>query len=92
MNWINSPKTNVKQKKRLNDVMRTFDYTQDNPKLAASHWKVMACILLDMVLIETRSEPVVDLPPSVSAVGMTLDEFQYLSRKAVLTFDTTTTN
>ena len=86
------PENKRKAEKRLNDVMRTFDYTQDNPKLAASHWKVMACILLDMVLIETRSEPVVDLPPSVSAVGMTLDEFQYLSRKAVLTFDTTTTN
>ena len=73
--------------KRLNDIMRTFDYTQENPKLEASHWKVMTCILLDAVLIETRDDPILMTPPSVAAVGMTVDEFEYLSRKAVLTFD-----
>jgi hypothetical protein len=75
--------------KRLNDIMRTFDYTQENPKLTSSYWKAMACILLDMVLIETRAYPIVDIPFSVKAVGMTLVEFEYLSRKAVLTFDPT---
>mmetsp|Transcript_53841 Transcript_53841/g.61253 ORF Transcript_53841/g.61253 Transcript_53841/m.61253 type:complete len:555 (+) Transcript_53841:55-1719(+) len=81
------PENRRRAEKRLNDIMRTFDYSEENPKLTASHWKAMACILLDMVLIETRSQPIVEVTPSVSAVGMTLDEFEYLSRKAVLAFD-----
>jgi len=76
--------------KRLNDIMRTFDYSRENPKLTASHWKAMACILLDAVLVETREadSASIRIPQSVANVGMTKEEFEYLSRKAVLIFET----
>eukprot|EP00531_Pseudo-nitzschia_arenysensis_P018091 CAMPEP_0116126198 /NCGR_PEP_ID=MMETSP0329-20121206/6209_1 /TAXON_ID=697910 /ORGANISM="Pseudo-nitzschia arenysensis, Strain B593" /LENGTH=575 /DNA_ID=CAMNT_0003620275 /DNA_START=78 /DNA_END=1805 /DNA_ORIENTATION=- len=82
-----------KADKRLNDLMRTFDYSRENPKLSSAHWKAMACILLDAVMIESRNHQdkllVVQqqLPPSVAKVGMSSAEFEYLSRKAVLVFD-----
>ena len=75
-----------KAEKRLNDLMRTFDYSRENPKLSASHWKVMACVLLDAVLIETRQSSSA-APPSVAKLGMSQAEFEYLSRKAVLIFE-----
>ena len=74
-----------KAEKRLNDLMRTFDYSRENPKLTAGHWKAMACVLLDAVLIETRGAN--RLPISVAKMGMTKAEFEYLSRKAVLIFE-----
>jgi len=74
--------------KRLNDIMRTFDYSRENPKLSAGHWKAMACVLLDAVLIESREadSALIRIPPSVANVGMSKEEFEYLSRKAVLIF------
>jgi hypothetical protein len=77
-----------KAEKRLNDIMRTFDYSRENPKLTAGHWKAMACILLDVVLIETREadSASIRVPPSVANMGMSKEEFEYLSRKAVLIF------
>eukprot|EP00536_Pseudo-nitzschia_multiseries_P009736 jgi/Psemu1/288645/fgenesh1_pg.281_\ len=81
--------------KRLNDVLRTFDYSRENPKLSARHWRAMACVLLDMVMVEARgvsgtgtgTESSLDVPPSIAGVGMTKIEFEYLSRKAVPTFE-----
>jgi hypothetical protein len=73
--------------KRLTDILRTFDYSRENPRLPVSLWKAMTCILLGMVLVETRSDPSTSqLPPSVAAVGMTLEEFRYLARTTVTTF------
>jgi hypothetical protein len=78
--------------KRLNDIMRTFDYSRENPKLTAGHWKAMACILLDTVLIETREadSALIQVPSFVANIGMSKEEFEYLSRKAVLTFEQAT--
>jgi len=90
MEQLNHPlESRRKAERRLNDIMRTFDYSCENPKLTASHWKAMACILLDAVLIETRAadSAMIQIPPSVVKIGMTKDEFKYLSRKAVLTFE-----
>eukprot|EP00533_Pseudo-nitzschia_delicatissima_P002463 CAMPEP_0116104180 /NCGR_PEP_ID=MMETSP0327-20121206/14307_1 /TAXON_ID=44447 /ORGANISM="Pseudo-nitzschia delicatissima, Strain B596" /LENGTH=513 /DNA_ID=CAMNT_0003596393 /DNA_START=107 /DNA_END=1648 /DNA_ORIENTATION=+ len=73
--------------KRFSDLMRTFDYSRENPKLTAGHWRAMACVLLDACLVETRSGTAKVPPTSVAKMGMTLAEFEYLSRKAVLIFD-----
>jgi hypothetical protein len=70
--------------KRLGDFLRTFTYAHEAPKLQTKLWKAMTCIFLDMVLIETRQPD--KLPPSVQAVGMTLDEYRYLTQSAVPTF------
>ena len=73
--------------KRLMDILRTFDYSRENPRLPVGHWKAMTCILLDMVMIETRESVLNKIPLSVDSVGVTLEEYQYLTRKAVTTFD-----
>jgi hypothetical protein len=80
--------------KRLTDILRTFDYSRENPKLHVSHWKAMTCILLEMVMAngeenscENRSEGKMKVPPSVAVLGMSLEEYQYLSRKTIHTFD-----
>lgn len=90
MEELNHPlESRRKAEKRLNDIMRTFDYSLENPKLTADHWKAMACILLDMVLIETREAEtaLIQIPPSVAKIGMSKEEFEYLSRKALLIFE-----
>jgi hypothetical protein len=75
--------------KRLTDILRTFDYSRENPRLPVGHWKAMTCVLLDMVMIETRESvlTVNKIPLSVESVGITLEEYQYLTRKTVTTFD-----
>jgi len=90
MEELNHPlESRRKAEKRLNDIMRTFDYSRENPKLSAAQWKGMACVLLDAVLIETREadSSLILVPPSVAKIGMSKEEFEYLSRKAVLIFE-----
>jgi len=89
MEELNHPlESRRKAVKRLTDIMRTFDYSRENPKLSAGHWRAMACVLLDVVLIETREadSALLRVPPSVAKIGMSKEEFEYLSRKAVLIF------
>ena len=71
---------------RLGDFLRTFDYSREAPKLGVKMWKAITCILLDMVMVETREAAVETVPPAVSAVEMSLDEYRYLTRSAVQTF------
>ena len=75
---------------RIGDFLRTFDYSREAPKnLGVKMWKAITCILLDMVLVETREASVERVPPSVVTVGMTKDEYRYLTRSAVQTFQST---
>ena len=71
---------------RIADWLRTFDYSSEAPKLPVKMWKAISCMLLDMVLVESRKTVVEKLPPSVAAVGMSLDEYKYLTRSAVQAF------
>lgn len=80
------PDLQRKAESRIADWLRTFDYSVEAPKLPVNMWKAISCILLDMVLIENRTVAVEKLPPSVTAVGMTLDEYKYLTRSAVQAF------
>jgi hypothetical protein len=88
MNELHHPNDVLRSaERRLGDLLRTFDYTEEAPKLGVKLWKAMTCIFLDMVLIETReADPVTTVPPSVQAVGMTLDEYRYFTRSALQTF------
>ncbi|KAL3935419.1 MAG: hypothetical protein SGBAC_009058 [Bacillariaceae sp.] len=70
---------------RIGDWLRTFDYSAEAPKLPVKMWRAISCMLLDMVLVESR-KPVEKLPPSVVAVGISLDEYKYLTRSAVQAF------
>ncbi|CAJ1936597.1 unnamed protein product [Cylindrotheca closterium] len=71
---------------RIADWLRTFDYSSEAPKLPVKMWKAISCMLLDMVLVESRKTVVEKLPPSVAAVGMSLEEYKYLTRSAVQAF------
>jgi hypothetical protein len=71
---------------RIADFLRTFDYSSEAPKLPVKMWKAVTCILLDMVLLETRVKTVMNIPPAVQAVGMSVDEYKYLTRSAIQAF------
>lgn len=101
--------------KRLGNLLRTFNYSQEAPKLDVTMWKAMTCILLDIVVIETKMETKVPttttttttttitnnnnnnnsnnnvvttsvLPSSAVTVGLTISEYQYITRSAIQTF------
>lgn len=71
---------------RLGELLRSFSYVLEAPKLPAKLWKAMTCILLEIVLVENQKVEILTLPRSVAAVGMTMDEYRYLSRTAVKNF------
>ena len=79
---------------RLGELLRTFNYVQDAPKLPVKLWKAMTCILLNIVLaehdikeddsnVETKT---LALPPSIASVDMTTAEYHYLTCSVVKTF------
>jgi hypothetical protein len=73
--------------KRLNDFLRALDYSQPMAKLDTKLWRAMCCILLEIVLYEETEgiDPalITNIPASVKTVGMTKDEYRYLTRSAV---------
>ncbi|KAL3920759.1 MAG: hypothetical protein SGILL_003091 [Bacillariaceae sp.] len=80
------PAERRRAEKRLTDILRTFDYSRENPKLHVSHWKGMTCILLDMVMHDTRLAPTNQVPSSVADLDMSLEEYDYLTKKTIATF------
>eukprot|EP00934_Nitzschia_sp_Nitz4_P006017 Nitzschia sp. Nitz4//scaffold133_size116822//20411//22018//NITZ4_003795-RA/size116822-processed-gene-0.23-mRNA-1//1//CDS//3329535360//6007//frame0 len=72
---------------RLGELLRTFNYSREAPKLPVKLWKAMTCILLEVVMnAGVDSALIVAVPPAAGAVGLSLDEYRYLSRTAVATF------
>jgi len=71
---------------RLGELLRSFNYVLEAPKLPVKLWKTMTCILLELVLVERQKDEMLTIPPSAAAVGMTMDEYRYLSRSAVKNF------
>ena len=72
--------------RRLADLLRCFDYSRPMPNLDMACSKAMACILLDTVLVETQVEDCV--PASCQTLGMTIEEYRYLTRSAIVNFGT----
>ena len=85
---------------RLGYLLRTFNYSREAPKLDAKIWKAMTCIFVDIALVERRQSGTPNdinsncqetvnktaLPAAVLVVGMTNDEYTYLTQKAIQTF------
>ena len=81
--------------RRLADLLRTFDYSRPMAKLDLRLWRAMTCVLLDMVLIVTPAaeEEIpsecqaptyqTTLPIQITEVGMSLEEYRYLTRSAI---------
>ena len=83
--------------RRLADLLRTFDYSRPMAKLDLRLWRAMTCILLDMVLVtpmssidlgakkssDTSKPQGLPLPAQVAAVGMSLEEYRYLTNSAI---------
>ena len=80
----------------VGNLLRTFDYGRPSPKLDVAHAKAMATILLQTVVYDPRGnladdklDPAVgaksmpSVPPSCQALGVTADEFRYLTVSAV---------
>ena len=71
---------------RLGELIRSFNYVLEAPKLPVKLWKAMTCILLEIVLVEAHKGEMLTIPTSAAVVGMTLEEYRYLSRSAVKNF------
>ena len=71
---------------RLNNFLRTLNYSNAMAKFDSSMWKVMTCIFVDMVLIDssTAAQTTKTLPAAAKDVGMVTEEYMYLTRSAVI--------
>lgn len=68
---------------RLGELLRSFSYVLEAPKLPVKLWKAMTCVFLEIVLVEQHKGDILVVPPSAQAVGLTKDEYRYLVRDAV---------
>ena len=71
----------------VGDLLRMFDYSRPSPQLDVAHSKAMTVVLLQTVLYN----PAVDsmqVPASCQALGMTMDEFRYLTISAICNLET----
>ena len=77
-------------KPRLANLLRSFDFSRPTPRLDTAQSKALTCILLATVLPNERSkDPAADskvVPISCASLGMTYDEYRYLSQSAVINF------
>jgi hypothetical protein len=80
--------------RRLADFIRLFSFRNPTPRLSTKLWRAMTCILIDMVRrqdtheISSRN----DIPSSAMAVGLTKEEYIYLTKKCFLSFDADSNN
>ena len=74
------PEDDVKSvKRRVSDWLRCLDYSQQTHKLDTNLWRCLTVVLIDIVLVARPS----DIPPTATAVGMTREEYEYLTRSAI---------
>ena len=79
---------------RLQGLVLSFNFSRPAAKLDTKHWKALTCVLLEIVLfLDTSIDeangrvPQRTLPRSVHAVGMTNEEYRYLVKSTIKTFD-----
>jgi hypothetical protein len=79
----------------LGDLLRCFDYSLPSPRLDTAHSKAMTAILLQTVLWKSDEEDAenpaarpLEVPVSCQTVGLTLDEFRYLTVSAIVNLST----
>jgi hypothetical protein len=68
--------------RRLLGLLRCFKYSQPMPKLSSALTKVLTCVLLGTVLHSITT----DVPDSCQQLGMSPDEYYYLTQKGILNF------
>jgi hypothetical protein len=73
-------------KHRLADLLRTFNYSRSTARLDPGLWRAMTCVLLCIVL-PSKDESVTNLPPSVIAAGLTIEEYAYLTKSCFRSLD-----
>ena len=73
-------------KHRLADLLRTFNYSRSMPRLDTALWRVMTCVLLCIVL-SGKDERATNLPPSAKTVGLTIEEYSYLTKSCFKSLD-----
>ena len=74
------PEDDVKSvKRRVSDWLRCLDYSQQTHKLDTNLWRCLTVVLIDIVLAAHPS----NVPPIATAVGMTMEEYEYLTRSAI---------
>lgn len=76
---------------RIDNLLRTFNYSRPMAKLDPTLWKALTCIMVEMVLadssITAEEREVTSLPGACKDVGMVLDEYEYLAQSAVLSLE-----
>jgi hypothetical protein len=74
------PEEQIKSVKlRVSDWLRCLDYSQQTHKLDTKMWRCLTVILIDVV----ESAQPAELPLVASDVGMTMEEYRYLTRSAI---------
>lgn len=79
-----SPEEIRAMERRLADLVRCFDYARPMPRFDTPHARAITCILLETL----DDKPVEGVPPSCEALGLTLEEYRYLTRSAIVNFGT----
>jgi hypothetical protein len=70
---------------RLADLLRTWDFCRPSPKLDTAKSRALTCILLETVLVR---DDLTQVPDSCEAIGLSLAEYKYLSKSAIVNFGT----
>jgi hypothetical protein len=80
--------------RRLADFIRLFSFRNPTPRLTTKLWRAMTSILIDMVRHGKHNDKneSTSLPPSAIAVGLTIEEYTYLTKTCLLSFDADTSN
>jgi hypothetical protein len=77
---LHIPEEHIKSVKlRVCDWLRCLDYSQQTHKLNTKLWRCLTVILIDIV----ESAHPAELPLGASDVGMTMEEYRYLTRSAI---------
>mmetsp|Transcript_13830 Transcript_13830/g.20688 ORF Transcript_13830/g.20688 Transcript_13830/m.20688 type:complete len:610 (-) Transcript_13830:170-1999(-) len=77
---------------RLSNLVRTFDYTEPMVKLNGTLWKVLTFVMMEIVFLphicrggeqEVDANDSLMLPMAAKSIGMTVDEYRYLTQSAL---------
>jgi hypothetical protein len=75
--------------RRLGELLRSLDYSLPTPKLTMAQTKALTCVLLDAVIQNEQVDGKLhDVPQCCETLGMTLDEYSYLTTSAFVNFGT----
>jgi hypothetical protein len=78
-----------KIEQRLGDLVITFDISGPVANFSTKHWKVMTTILI-IISFPSLSTDSVMLPSSAQSLGMTAEEYRYLTHSALTSLNNAT--